>query len=121
MRERRLLLAPLLLSFFVLTSGCVGLIGAGGAGAGGVPHGSILTDVKGPTATQHFEMAVQVGELKRGTASAKGYLGLVAQGDASIQAAAEDGGITNIHHVDFNTRSILSGLYVEHTTIVYGQ
>ena len=89
MRERRLLLAPLLLSFFVLTSGCVGLIGAGGAGAGGVPHGSILTDVKGPTASQHFEMAVQVGELKRGTASAKGYLGLVAQGDASIQAAAE--------------------------------
>jgi hypothetical protein len=116
MREKSLLLAPLLLSFFVLTSGCAALTG----GAGGVPHGSILTDVKGPTATQHFEMAVQAGELKRGTASAEGYLGLVAQGDASIQAAAEDGGITNIHHVDFNTRSIL-GLYVEHTTIVYGQ
>lgn len=85
-----------------------------------MPRGSILTDVQGPVATQNFEMRVQAGELKKGTASAEGYLGLVAQGDASIQAAAEDGGITNIHHVDYNTRSIL-GLYVEYTTIVYGQ
>lgn len=120
MREKNLFLAPLLLSLFVLTSGCATFIGGGG-GAGGVPSGAILTDVQGPRATQTFEMAVQAGELKKGTSSAQGYLGLVAQGDASIQAAAEDAGIANIHHVDFKTRSILGPVYVKHTTVVYGR
>jgi len=117
MREKNLFLAPLLLSLFMLTSGCATFFGTG---TGGVPRGSILTDVQGPVATQNFEMRVQAGELRKGTASAEGYLGLVAQGDASIQAAAKDGGITNIHHIDFKTRSIL-GLYVEYTTVVYGR
>mgnify|MGYP002760592281 FL=1 len=109
------LLVPAVLALFVLTSGCAAFVGTRG-----MPRGGILTDVKGPTATQNFEMAVQAGELRKGTASAEGYLGLVAQGDASIQAAATDGEISNIHHVDFKTRSIL-GLYVKHTTIVYGR
>lgn len=115
MKKDAYFLAPLFLAFVVLTSGCATFIGAGG-----VPRGTILTEVKGPVATQTFEMAVQAGELKKGTSSAEGFLGLVAQGDASIQAAAEDGGITNIHHIDFETRSIL-GLYVKYTTVVYGQ
>ncbi|WP_442978430.1 TRL domain-containing protein, partial [Salinibacter sp.] len=34
--------------------------------------------------------------------------------------AATDGEISNIHHVDFKTRSIL-GLYVKYTTVVYGR
>ncbi len=107
------LLVPAVLAPFVLTSGCAAFVGTRG-----MPRGGILTDVKGPTATQNFEMAVQAGELRKGTAFAEGYLGLVA--DASIQAAATDGEISNIHHVDFKTRSIL-GLYVKHTTIVYGR
>ena len=115
MREKRLFLLPLLLSLIVLTSGCAGLYGAGG-----VPKGAILTDVEGPIATQSFEMSVRAGELKRGTSSAEGFLGLVAQGDASIQAAAQDAGITNIHHVDYRTKNIL-GFYVKYTTVVYGQ
>ena len=65
-------------------------------------------------------MSVQAGELKKGTSTAEGYLGLVAQGDASIQAAAKEAGIANIRHVDFKRRSIL-GLYVKHTTVVYGR
>ena len=115
MKKDTLFLAPLLLAFTVLMSGCAAFVGAGG-----VPRGAILTDVQGPRATQTFEMSVQAGELKRGTSSAEGFLGLVAQGDASIQAAAQDAGITNIHHVDFKRRSIL-GVYVKHTTVVYGR
>lgn len=85
-----------------------------------MPRGAILTEVEGPGATQNFEMSVEAEDLKRGTSSAEGYLGLVAQGDASIQAAAQDGGITNIHHVDFQKRSIL-GIYIKYTTVVYGR
>jgi len=108
-------LAPLVLALFLMTSGCTAFYGARG-----VPRGTILTDVQGPQSTQNFEMSVQAGELKKGTSTAEGYLGLVAQGDASIQAAVTDGEISNIHHVDFKTRSIL-GLYVKHTTVVYGR
>lgn len=46
-------------------------------------------------------------------------LGLVATGDASIEAAAKAGGITKIHHVDFENFSIL-GIYATFTTVVYG-
>lgn len=115
MKKHAFLLTPLLLALMLLTSGCATFIGGGG-----MPQGALFTDVEGPRATQTFEMSVEAGELKRGTSTAKGYLGLVAQGDASIQAAAREAGITNIHHVDFHKRSIL-GLYVEHTTVVYGQ
>lgn len=114
-KRNAFLLAPTVLALFVLTSGCAAFIGTRG-----VPRGGIFTDVKGPGATQSFEMSVQVGELKKGTSSAEGFLGLVAQGDASIQAAAQDGGISDIHHIDFKTRSIL-GLYVKYTTVVYGR
>ena len=57
---------------------------------------------------------------KKGSASCRSYLGICATGDASIQAAAANGGITKIHHVDFHSESIL-GIYAEFTTIVYGE
>jgi hypothetical protein len=41
-------------------------------------------------------------------------------GDASISAAAQNGGITRIHHVDHETMNIL-GIYAKYTTIVYGE
>lgn len=114
-KEGAFFLAPAILALFLLTSGCATFVGTRG-----VPRGGIFTDVEGPGATQNFEMSVAAEELKKGTSSAEGFLGLVAQGDASIQAAAKDGGISDIHHVDFKTRSIL-GLYVKHTTVVYGR
>ena len=38
----------------------------------------------------------------------------------SISAAASNGGITRIHHVDFETMNIL-GIYARYVTIVYGE
>ena len=49
----------------------------------------------------------------------KGYVGLVALGDASIQTAARDAGITRIHHVDYQAKSYV-GVYTIYTVIVYG-
>ena len=56
---------------------------------------------------------------KMGKAECTSILGLVATGDASISAAARAGGITKIHHVDYDSYSIL-GIYAKFTTIVYG-
>lgn len=61
----------------------------------------------------------QRGSSKVGTAEAKGYVGVVALGDASIQAAAREAGITRIHHVDYQAKSYV-GVYTIYTIIVYG-
>jgi hypothetical protein len=43
-----------------------------------------------------------------------------ATGDASITAAATNGGITKIHHVDHETLNIL-GIYARYVTVVHGE
>lgn len=57
---------------------------------------------------------------KVGTSEAYGILGLVNAGNASIQKAAKDGGITKISHVDVKTLGIL-GVFTQYKTIVYGE
>jgi hypothetical protein len=56
---------------------------------------------------------------KEGTSCAQSVLGLVATGDASIKAAAKNGGITRIDSVDHYTRNIV-GILGEFCTIVRG-
>jgi len=58
--------------------------------------------------------------LKTGTSECVSILGLVATGDASIEAAMKDGGIQVIHHIDWNAKNIL-GIYGVYTTTVYGE
>lgn len=92
-----------------LLTGCVAPTGVvGGVGAG------IYTDVSGPVAAT----ANPVGS-KKGEATASGIL-FFATGDASISAAASNGGISKISHVDYHTTSIL-GIYAKTTTTVYGE
>lgn len=76
--------------------------------------GGIYTDIKDGMA-----VTGNAGSSKIGTAEAKGYVGLVALGDASIQAAAREAGITRIHHVDYEAKSYV-GVYTIYTIIVYG-
>lgn len=77
--------------------------------------GAIYTNVEAAvTATSNS------GSTKIGTASATSILGIVATGDASIQAAVRNGGITRIHHVDYKSQSVL-GIYAKFTTTVYGE
>jgi hypothetical protein len=81
-----------------------------------VPYGMIHIDNTLP---------LQVGDAsakcdKVGTATSRSYLALVAVGDSSIDAAARDGGITKINHVDWKVKSML-GIIGEYTTTVYGE
>jgi hypothetical protein len=41
-------------------------------------------------------------------------------GDASLEAAMENGNISEVHHVDLERTNIL-GLYSTYTVIVYGE
>jgi len=95
--------------------GAVAALAVIGAGcATPYPLGTIYTEVKLPAAA-----GGDVSTSRVGIATSTSILGLVATGDSSITAAARNGNISRISHVDFNVRNIL-GIYGEYTTTVYG-
>jgi hypothetical protein len=57
---------------------------------------------------------------KTGRSSMQSVLWLAAWGDASSAAAAKEGGITTINHMDLEIYNIIFGVYTQTTTIVYG-
>ena len=57
---------------------------------------------------------------KVGESHYQSVLFLLAWGDAGVAAAAKNGNITVINHMDKHELLILWGLYFKHTTIVYG-
>lgn len=57
---------------------------------------------------------------KTGKASVHIIAWLVAWGDAGVEAAAKNGDLEVIHHLDVERRIILFGLYSRITTIAYG-
>jgi hypothetical protein len=57
---------------------------------------------------------------KKGTASTYSVLWLVAWGDAGAAAAAKNGEITTLTHMDRELYSVLFGIYTRQITIVYG-
>lgn len=82
--------------------------------------GILYTNLKTPMP----HVAAQTNDTpfsKVGAASCTSYLGLVALGDCSTNAAMENGGITKIHHVDTRIKSILCGVYEKYTLVVYGE
>jgi hypothetical protein len=104
---RKIILSLLAFASFAFLAGC--------ASVASPLAGAIYTDVKAPvTATSNS------GASKVGTSTASSILGLVAMGDASIDAAAKSAGIKKIQHVDYHSTSIL-GLYSTFTVTVYGE
>jgi len=77
--------------------------------------GFAYTDLKAPFAVTDAQASSKVGVAK-----ATSILGIVATGDASIEAAAKSAGITKIHHVDEEVKNIL-GFYAVYTVVVYGE
>jgi hypothetical protein len=75
--------------------------------------GVLFTEVRGPIGGNGT-----IGP-KEGKACAQSILGLIAQGDASISAAAKAGGITNVSTVEHYTRNML-GIIGDFCTIVRG-
>jgi hypothetical protein len=106
---RKLIGCASVAALVALSTGCVVPNGPfGGA------YGYVYTDVSGPVlATSNS------GASKVGSATSQGVI-CVATGDSSIKAAAANGGITKISHVDYHVTSVL-GLYVQTTVTVYGE
>ena len=57
---------------------------------------------------------------KEGRASRHTVLWLVSWGDAGIAAAAKDGRLTTMNHLDSEFFQILYGVYTRETVVVYG-
>jgi hypothetical protein len=57
---------------------------------------------------------------KKGKASMHSVLWLFAWGDASTAAAAKEGGVAVVNHMDREFLNVIFGVYTETTTIVYG-
>jgi len=95
----------------------VALLGLAGCVMAYAPvSAGIVANEKGPYPTV---IDNSVGWDKEGVATAEGIL-IVGFGDASIKAAAAQGQIKKIHHVDTEVLSVL-GVYARYRTIVYGE
>jgi hypothetical protein len=92
----------------VALTGCVGPMGQVGGTWGG-----LYTDVSGAGGVTSNPAGSKMGQ-----ASSSGIV-FVATGDSSIKAAAANGGITKISHVDYHVTNVL-GLYNKTTVTVYG-
>jgi hypothetical protein len=80
------------------------------------PVGRLYTEVQLPvTATSNNGPAPKVG-----VAECRSYLALITVGDASIEAAKKNGGITKVHHVDWEAKNIL-GIYGTYRVTVHGE
>lgn len=72
-----------------------------------------------------LSLPVNVGDqnakaMKIGTAECTSILSMVATGDVSIQTAMKNGGITKVHHVDWDVENIL-GIIGKYKVTVYGE
>ena len=106
---RKVLIVLMVISFTALVlTGCAAVKAP-------VSNGAIYTNVQGPVAATVADTFSKCGE-----SSCVAVLGIVSTGDASIEAAMQNGGITKIHHVDHKSMNIL-GVYAKFTTIVYGE
>jgi hypothetical protein len=80
------------------------------------PQGLLYTDLKLPVGvTGNGGKAPKIG-----TAECTSVLALVATGDCSVEAARKQGGITKIHHVDWDANNVL-GIVGNYKVVVYGE
>jgi hypothetical protein len=101
----------------VLSSGCASNLFPGGPSVAGV----LYTGVTDPAQALSVAVDASASGRKQGSASASAILGLVATGDASVEAAMRNGGITKVHHVDHKVELVLGGIWARATTIVRGE
>ncbi len=77
------------------------------------PVGAVYANVSDPV-----EATSAVG-TRTGEATSTSYLGCVAVGDSSIEAAKKNGGISTVSSVDVKRTNIL-GVITKYTTVVKG-
>jgi hypothetical protein len=117
MPKTRIIALFMTLGFLVfMVSGCASNIYPGGP----VPAGLIYTEATSPAQNLAVPLDKDVEPVKKGTSSCAGVIGLIAVGDAGIEAAMEDGDITQVHHVDHTVQNFLF-IFNRDKTIVYGK
>jgi len=104
---KKLIVSASLIAIAVFFTGC----------ATPYPVGSLFTELQLPVLATSNSITA---DTKKGVATCESYLSLFAIGDASIEKAAEKGGITQITHVDWHVKNIL-GIYGVYTVTVYGE
>lgn len=97
-----------------LFAGCAMLGGPTTATATGV--GGIVMDHKAP-GQQQIDNSVQCAKCGKAKSTC---VVLFTSGDSSIKAAMDDGKITKVHHIDYESKNIFN-FYSEATTIVWGE
>ena len=107
-KSMKIFLAPSLISLVVGLNGCM-IVDSPIKGVLGTEV--IWGDVAGKTA--------EADTIKHGKACAHSILGLLAEGDASVRAAKENGGITEVSSVDHLARNLLN-IVAEWCTLVRG-
>lgn len=98
----------------IATASLAAALLAGCANVATPTAGLFYTKVQGPITTGTSSNASKTGQ-----ACATNILGILATGDASIDAAKKAGGISNVSSVDHDSTSIL-GLYATFCTVVKG-
>mgnify|MGYP000565406129 CR=1 FL=1 len=79
-------------------------------------NGSLMSDVKASYSVSNPD----IDNMKTGKSKCQSILGLVATGDCSISAAAEEAGIEKVRRVDYKSENIL-GIIAKHIVIVHGE
>lgn len=102
------------MGFFILLIGICMLVGCATPYSGGI----WFSEIDVPMSSPDDSSGLQVGS-KVGTSQMINYLGLIATGNASMQAAAKNGGIRHIKTADYHFTSIL-GIVNTTTTTVTG-
>ncbi len=77
--------------------------------------GSLYTSAKGPVAVTGNKLGTKVG-----TGDQTNILGLIVQGDASVNSIAKNAGISKVSHVDYEVSTIL-GFFGTKRIVVYGE
>ncbi|HZM00979.1 MAG TPA: TRL domain-containing protein [Planctomycetota bacterium] len=78
--------------------------------------GLLRTSVRGPLVVSDRELPA---EPKRGMSEVYTFLGLFAYGDGTVDAAMRQGGLTTLHHADYEYECLL-GLLAIRRTFAYG-
>ena len=132
---RRILLALMLVAPLVLSVGCStvargparGVMATYGMPITPVipPPGFIFEQVRAPLSYDFDQTPVNPGKVGKATVRHLAIpfypmLSFAWQG-ASIEEAAQNGGLTKVSYADYETMSVFFGTYTEFTVIAYGQ
>ncbi len=111
--KRLLVAAFLALACIGMMTGCASFVAFGSGGL-------LYEDARFPMRNINYWGPATSSVAKQGEAKYTSILGIIATGDASLQEAMQQGGITKIHHIDQQVTNIL-GVIATYKIIVYGE